>query len=757
MTEPRRLLVTSALPYANGPIHIGHLLEYIQTDVWVRILRMRGHEVFYVGADDAHGTPIMLRAEREGITPETLIARVRLEHERDFFGGQSALAAGELAGFMIGFDHYHSTHSDENLYYATTLYERLKAAGMITTRTIEQLYDPERGMFLPDRFVKGNCPRCGAADQYGDACEKCGATYRPTELIEPYSAVSGARPELRESEHHFFRLSACEGFLRDWLARPGVLQEESRNKLMEWLDSGLQDWDISRDAPYFGFAIPGAPEKFFYVWMDAPIGYLGAFASLAAAGGNVDLDSFLDAGVVAAEAQSGARPATEMVHFIGKDILYFHALFWPAMLEHAGFRTPTAVNVHGFVTVNGAKMSKSRGTFITAESYLACGLDPEQLRYYYCAKLNASAEDIDLSLDDFAQRVNADLVGKFVNIASRAAGFLSRGFAGRLRLHEGMDMPAFADPAARVALADKVGALFEAREYSQAVREVMRVADEVNEYFDARKPWVLAKDETRQAELQHVCSASLAGFHLLAIWLAPILPKLGRRVARELFALDRDFLWGDCGVMPERVAPYQHLMQRLERARLDTLVEANRQNLEASPPVAVHAPAPTASPADGGAATGNVQGQGGPAAASGGEGSGAGSASKGSVAAFGRADAPAPTVGEAEAFASIEQFGAIDLRIARVLAADPVEGADKLLRLTLDVGEIGQKNVFAGIKAAYPAGSLVGRLVLMVANLKPRKMRFGLSEGMVLAASDERGGPFLLAPDAGAEPGMRVK
>jgi methionyl-tRNA synthetase len=729
MSESRRLLVTSALPYANGPIHIGHLLEYIQTDVWVRQLRMCGHEVHYVGADDAHGTPIMLKAEREGLTPEALIARVRLEHERDFFGGQAALAAGELAGFMIGFDHYHSTHSEENRRWAYTIHERLAQAGMIDRRTIQQLYDPERGMFLPDRFVKGTCPRCGAPDQYGDACEKCGATYRPTDLIDPRSAISGARPELRASEHHFFRLSACKDFLCDWLAQPGVLQEESRNKLAEWLESGLQDWDISRDAPYFGFEIPGAPGKFLYVWLDAPIGYLGAFAAYAGRRADIDCDAYLSAEAVAAQAGARARdpgaPAvTEMVHFIGKDILYFHALFWPAVLHHAGLRTPTAVNVHGFVTVNGAKMSKSRGTFITAASYLECGLDPEQLRYYYCAKLNATAEDIDLSLDDFAQRVNADLVGKFVNIASRAAGFVTRLCEGELTLHPGHAVPPFAEIGARGEAAARIGALFAAREYSQAVREIMRVADEVNEYFDAHKPWLLAKDAARRSELQHVCSVALAGFHLLAVWLAPILPRLARRVARELFGLERDFLWADAGVLPQRVAPYQHLMQRLERARLDALVAANREHLEgggdgtAVPSVAPSAPATPA--------TGTTT----------------------------PADAvPAAAV----APVALDQFAAIDLRVARVLAAEGVDGADRLLRLRLDLGELGERTVLAGIRAAYAPEDLIGRLVLAVANLEPRRMRFGVSEGMVLAASDADGGPLLLSPDAGARPGMRVK
>jgi methionyl-tRNA synthetase len=713
----RRLLVTSALPYANGPIHIGHLLEYIQTDIWVRFQRMCGHEVYYVGADDTHGTPIMLRAERDGLTPEALIERVRAEHERDFFGGQARLEAGEFGGFGISFDHYHSTHSSENLHYATLIYERLRSAGMITTRSIEQLYDPQRGMFLPDRYVKGLCPRCRTPDQYGDSCESCGATYSPTDLIDAHSVVSGARPELRNSEHHFFRLSACDAFLGEWLATPGVLQPEARNKLQEWLDSGLQDWDISRDAPYFGFEIPGTPGKFFYVWMDAPIGYLGSFASFAARRPElgIDLGAWFDA---VTEQPDEALPATEMVHFIGKDILYFHALFWPAMLKHSGFRTPTRINVHGFVTVDGLKMSKSRGTFITAGSYLELGLNPEYLRYYYAAKLNANAEDIDLSLDDFAQRVNSDLVGKYINIASRASGFITRHCAGALAAESPDAVPDFVDPEWRQGLALRCAEAYEAREYSQLLREVMRTADQINEYFDAHKPWLLAKQPDSVTQLGTVCSHALWGFHLLSVLLAPVLPRLTGQVARELFLLSRDFEWSDFERLPTRIAPYQHLLRRLERAELDALIAANRDSLAPVSP-----PATTPTPAAG--------------------------------AATAKTEAAAAT--EEAIWITPEDFAAIDLRVARVVEAHAVEGADKLLRLVLDLGPLGTRTVFAGIKSAYAPEALCGRLVLMVANLKPRKMRFGLSEGMVLAASDSASGPFLLAPDQGAEPGMRVK
>lgn len=700
----RRLLVTSALPYANGPIHIGHLLEYIQTDIWVRTQRLLGHEVHYVGADDAHGTPIMLRAEREGIAPEALIARVRLEHEADFFGGQASLRAHEFAGFGISFDHYHSTHSEENRHLAGAIYQRLRDRGYIEVREIEQLYDPERGMFLPDRFVRGECPRCGAADQYGDSCERCGATYSPRDLINPVSAVSGARPVLRASEHHFFRLSACTEFLRAWLDRPGVLASEARNKLDEWLQAGLQDWDISRDAPYFGFEIPEAPGKYFYVWMDAPIGYFGSFLAYAAEHGGIDVASYLEA-----EAAINSQPPTELIHFIGKDILYFHALFWPAMLNHAGYRTPSAIHVHGFVTVDGAKMSKSRGTFITAHSYLDLGLNPEFLRYYYAAKLNSSAEDIDLSLDDFAQRVNADLVGKFINIASRAAGFVTRHCDGALLAPGDAPAPGFVEAAARVAFAERIVQAYAAREYSQAIRELMRLADEINEYFDANKPWLLAKDPEQQGTLARVCSDALFGFHLLALLLSPVLPRVASQVARELFLLERDFTWDDVSRLPTRIAPYQHLLKRMERSELESLVAANRESLAPTP-----APAAVPTPS-------------------------------------------ADSVNAVTPECTVEQFGAIDLRVARVLAAEAVEGADKLLRLKLDVGELGERQVFAGIKSAYAPAALVGRLVVMVANLAPRKMRFGLSEGMVLAASDSDAGPFVILPDNGAQPGMRVK
>ena len=685
---PRNILVTSALPYANGPIHLGHLVEYIQTDIWVRFQKMRGHECLYVCADDTHGTPIMLRAEKEGISPEALIARVQQEHERDF------------AGFHVAFDNYYSTHSEETRQFAGTIYERLKANGLIESRSIEQYFDPAKAMFLPDRFIKGECPRCHAKDQYGDSCEACGATYSPTDLINPYSAVSGATPVRKESVHYFFKLGKCEDFLKSW-TRAGHLQPEAANKMAEWFDAGLADWDISRDAPYFGFEIPDAPGKFFYVWLDAPIGYMGSFANLCARLG-LNFDEFWNP-------QSDA----ELYHFIGKDILYFHALFWPAMLEHSAFRTPTRIFAHGFLTVNGEKMSKSRGTFITAESYLSQGLNPEWLRYYYACKLNGSMEDIDLNLEDFVLRVNSDLVGKYVNIASRTAGFVSKLLDGRLNkdfwsTNEGQALlDGQQDAASAIAEA------YENRDYARATREIMRIADTINEYVNDREPWKVAKRDDQRDLLQTICTRSLQGFHALSVLLSPLLPQLTSRVAREFFGMDRDFRWEDLGQPPESVQPYQHLMTRVDPQQVADLVETNKSNLQASQPVEhseqrhaehqQHVIQPIAE-----------------------------------------------TIG-------IEDFGKIDLRIARIIKAGHVEGADKLLQLTLDIGEPQPRNVFAGIKSAYDPAQLEGKLTVMVANLAPRKMKFGLSEGMVLAASDERGGPFVLIPDEGAQPGMRVK
>ena len=694
----RRILVTSALPYANGAIHLGHLVEYIQTDIWVRYQKMLGHEVHYVCADDTHGTPIMLRADAEGITPRQLIERVWHEHKRDF------------DGFYVGFDNYYSTDSPENRAFCEDIYAQLQADGLIAIRSVEQFYDPVKQMFLPDRYIKGECPKCGAKDQYGDACEACGATYAPTELGNPYSVVSGARPERRASEHHFFRLSdpRCEAFLRNFTQAESRLQPEAANKMKEWLgepgDHRLADWDISRDPPYFGFAIPGTDgKKFFYVWLDAPVGYFGSFANYAAkrnaAGAAIEQDNFL-------------RPGhdTELVHFIGKDILYFHALFWPAMLEHAGYRTPSKIYAHGFLTVNGEKMSKSRGTFITAESYLRLGLNPEWLRYYYAAKLGPTMEDIDLNLDDFVAKVNSDLVGKYVNIASRAASFIGRIFAGRLA-YAGNTQPLVQ---AAIASARLAAEAYEAREFGKVVRDAMHMADRINEQFDRQQPWNLAKDKSRHAELQDICSRALHGFKLLSVLLAPILPKLTQRAARELFGLGRDFAWSDAAELPTSVAPYTHLMTRLESGQAGALLEANRETLQPAPRHSQKRHAEHQQHA-----------------------------------------AKEAAVIQDETI-SIDDFAKIDLRVARIADAQQVEGADKLVKLTLDIGTE-TRTVFAGIKSAYAPENLKGRYTVMVANLAPRKMRFGVSEGMVLAASSEGSGIFLIAPDAGAQPGMRVK
>jgi methionyl-tRNA synthetase len=685
----RHILVTSALPYANGPIHLGHLVEYIQTDIWVRFQRMQGHEVHYVCADDTHGTPIMLRADKEGITPEQLIARVYDEHRRDF------------AGFHVGFDNYYSTNAPENRAYCEDIYKKLEAADLITRRSVEQYYDPVKEMFLPDRYIKGECPKCGAKDQYGDSCEVCGSTYTPTDLKNPYSVVSGAKPTRKSSEHYFFKLSdeRCRQFLKEW-TRSGTLQPEAANKMGEWFGAGLQDWDISRDAPYFGFPIPGTDnKKFFYVWLDAPVGYLGSFKNYADKH-KIDATAYTDA--VKAEKQK-----TEMVHFIGKDILYFHALFWPAMLKFAGYRTPSHVYAHGFLTVNGEKMSKSRGTFITAESYLTQGLNPEWLRYYYAAKLSNTMEDIDLNFDDFVARVNSDLVGKYVNIASRCAGFIAKQFDGKLQ-SDALGEWAFDLAGARNAAA-AVAEAYGNREFGRALKDTMRIADTVNEYVDRHKPWELAKDPARAKQLHVVCSQALAAFKLLSVCLAPALPKTTERVARELFGLDRAFTWSDINAVPTKINPYQHLMTRIDPKQTTALIDANKENLQMTTPTSTVAKSPEAA-----------------------------------------ADGPI----------SIDDFGKVDLRIAKIVNAEQVEGAEKLLKLTLDIGEEKPRTVFAGIKSAYDPAALVGRLTVMVANLAPRKMKFGLSEGMVLAASDADGktsGLFLLSPDNGAQPGMRVK
>ena len=702
----RRILVTSALPYANGQIHIGHLVEYIQTDIWVRSLRMHGHEVYYVGADDTHGTPIMLRAEKEGITPKQLIDRVWQEHKRDF------------DSFGISFDNYYTTDSAENNTLSETVYLALQADGLIEARDLEQAYDPVREMFLPDRFIKGTCPKCKALDQYGDSCEVCGATYQPTDLIDPRSVVSGATPTRKTSTHYFFRLSdpRCESFLRDWVA--GLAQPEATNKMREWLgddgDSKLADWDISRDAPYFGFEIPGAPGKYFYVWLDAPVGYYASFKNLCEQRG-LNFDEW-----VAPDSK------TEQYHFIGKDILYFHTLFWPAMLKFSGHRTPTNVFAHGFLTVDGAKMSKSRGTFITAQSVIDVGLNPEWLRYYFAAKLNSSMEDLDLNLDDFIARVNSDLVGKYINIASRTAGFLVKRFDARIK-DSAMQHPLLI--ALRQALPN-IAAQFEGREYSRALRLVMEQADAVNAYVDAAKPWDQAKDPALAEALHETCSISLEAFRLLTLALKPVLPQLAASV--ETFLGIAPLNWADSGTplsSQRPINPYQHLMTRVDAKKVEALIEANRDSLQATDATAPVAA--TTAPANKAAAKATAK----PATNS--------------------------AAAETEGVISIDDFAKIDLRIAKIVDCRAVEGSDKLLQLTLDIGEEKTRNVFSGIKSAYRPEDLIGKLTVMVANLAPRKMKFGLSEGMVLAASaqDEKAQPglYILEPHAGAVPGMRVK
>jgi methionyl-tRNA synthetase len=707
---PRKILVTSALPYANGAIHLGHLVEYIQTDIWVRFQKMRGHECWYVCADDTHGTPVMLRAEKEGIAPEALIARVHEEHTRDF------------AGFHIAFDNYHTTHSEETRFFANDIYGKLKAAGLIAVRAIEQFYDPVKEMFLPDRYIKGECPKCGAADQYGDSCEACGAAYAPTELRNPVSAVSGATPVRKSSDHYFFKLSdpRCQEFLRKATRALCKSQPEAVNKLQEWLgapgENRLTDWDISRDAPYFGFEIPDAPGKYFYVWLDAPIGYFGSFKNLAARTPSIDVAAFIDK-------RAAAKAGTELYHFVGKDILYFHALFWPAELEHAGYRIPTAVFAHGFLTVDGQKMSKSRGTFITAESYLGQGLDPEWLRYYYAAKLNATMEDIDLSLDDFVARVNADLVGKYVNIASRCAGFIHKRFGGALAASSSDSL------AEAQAAGERIAAHYEAREYGKAVREIMALADRANQFINDHAPWELAKKTGAEGELHRVCSEALNLFRLLTIYLKPVLPRLAADV--ETFLQVPPLAWSDAAVLlpgGHRIGAYRHLTTRVERKRIDALIEANRESLAPAPPP--HSPQRHAEH------QAHVAGA-------------TAAAPSPSKAAGEDGDAFAPTIG-------IDDFGKVDLRIARIVRAEHVEGAEKLIKLTLDLGTQ-TRTVFAGIKSAYDPATLAGRLTVMVANLAPRRMKFGVSEGMVLAASGEGPGIYLLSPDSGALPGMRVK
>lgn len=683
----RKILVTSALPYANGPIHLGHILEHIQTDVWVRFQKMRGHDCFYVCADDTHGTPVMLRAEKEGITPDELVARMQEEHVADF------------RGFLIGYDNYYTTNSPENKNLSEGIYNALKANGKIAVRTISQLYDPEKNMFLPDRFVKGECPKCSAKDQYGDSCEACGATYSPTELKNPYSAVSGATPVIRESEHFFFKLGECADYLKSWTSGETKLpdgrvqphlQTESLNKMNEWIEGGLADWDISRDAPYFGFPIPGTNgEKFFYVWLDAPIGYMASFMNLCQRSG-LDFDSYF-----------GKDSDAELYHFIGKDILYFHALFWPATLHFSGYRSPTGVFAHGFVTVDGQKMSKSRGTFINASVYLK-HLNPEYLRYYFAAKLNNKIEDIDLSLDDFIARVNSDLVGKFINIASRSAGFVKKRFDGKLALEA--DQPELLTKLQ--AAADEIASHYELRDYAKAMRDIMALADLANQYVDEKKPWDLAKQEGADAELHKVCTTAINLFRLLAIYLKPVLPALSEKVAAFLNVAELQWQDSQQLLLGHEIQAYQHLMTRIDKKQIDNMIEENKQGMEA----------PVAAPA-------------------------------------------APSIEPIADTVTIDDFAKVDLRVALIVNAEHVEGAAKLLKLTLDVGEGRHRTVFSGIKAWYDPATLVGKHTVMIANLAPRKMKFGLSEGMVLAASgtDDDSGVFLMEPHVGAKPGMRIR
>ncbi len=674
----RKILVTSALPYANGPIHLGHLVEYIQTDIWVRFQKMQGHQCWYVCADDTHGTPVMLRAQQEGIAPEELIRRMHAEHLRDF------------TEFGVGFDNYYTTHSEENRRLASEIYRRLKSRGHITTRTIKQAYDPVKNMFLPDRFIRGTCPNCGAPDQYGDSCEVCGATYSPTELKNAVSALSGVPPVEKESEHYFFKLGDFDKFLATF-TRSGALQAEVANKLEEWFAAGLKDWDISRDAPYFGFEIPDAPGKYFYVWLDAPIGYMASFLNLCEKRG-LDFDEFW-----------GEDSKAELYHFIGKDILYFHALFWPAMLEGAAYRKPTAIHTHGFLTVNGQKMSKSRGTFINARSYLN-HLNPEYLRYYFAAKLGPNVEDIDLNLDDFTARINSNLVGKYVNIAARSATFITRQFGGRLA--STLDNPELVREVQSAAGA--IAAHYESRAYGEAVRLVMALADKANEYVDHEKPRVLAKDPSQQTRLHQVCTTCLNLFRLLTLYLKPALPVMAQRV--EQFLNIAPLTWNDTATLLTDCAinPYEHLAARVDPKAVAAMLDESKEGLKVNT-------TPTAPPA-------------------------------------------APPAGEpAKTEITIDDFGKVDLRIARIVKADFVDGADKLLQLTVDVGEGKTRNIFAGIRSAYDPKTLEGRLTVVVANLAPRKMKFGMSEGMVLAAGPGGKDLFILSPDSGATPGMRVK
>ena len=700
MTERRRILVTSALPYANGAIHLGHLLEVVQTDIWVRFQKLRGHEIYYVCADDTHGTPIMLKAQSEGITPEALIEQVNIEHGRDF------------ADMLIGMDNFGSTHSPETQAMCDRMYLTLRGAGYIDQRTVRQAYDETAKMFLPDRYVKGICPVCGTADQYGDSCENCGSTYTPADLKNPVSVISGQPPVWRESEHYFFRLSAFEQTLATWV-KSGAVQLSVARKLEEWFRQGLKDWDISRDAPYFGFEIPDAPGKYFYVWFDAPIGYLGSFTQLCARTG-LEFDDFLTEG-----------SKTELHHFIGKDILYFHTLFWPAVLQAAGMRRPTAVHAHGFLTINGQKMSKSRGTFITARRYLD-SFPPEYLRYYFAAKLGPGIDDIDMNLEEFTTRLNSDIVGKLVNIASRCAGFVTRNAGG----HLAAALPDADLYAAFAGAGEAIAGAYEARDTAGALRDIMSLADRANQYIDLRKPWTLAKDADRAAEVQGICTQGLNLFRVLMIYLAPVLPNMAAKARR--FFQEPGWTWTSAAtpLLGTRISKYEPLAVRLDSQAVAGLVE---------PPAAD--PAPAAAPAS--------------TAESGAVSRPATSAASGT--APGNTSTAAPDTAAGTATISLEDFLRIDLRVAKVLNAELVTGADKLLKLQVDVGELGTREIFAGIRSAYDPATLIGRHIVVVANLAPRKMRFGTSQGMMLAAGPGGQDIFIVSPDAGALPGMRVK
>ncbi len=675
----RKILVTSALPYANGPIHLGHLVEYIQTDIWVRFQKQRGNECHFVCADDTHGTPIMLKADREGISPEALIAQVGKEHLADF------------TEFGVAFDNYHSTHSEENRAFSSLIYKRLRDAGHISSRTITQAFDPIKNMFLSDRFIKGECPKCGAPDQYGDSCEACGATYAPTELKNAVSTISGAKPIDKDSEHYFFNLADFTEMLQAW-TKAGHLQPEVRNKLAEWLDGGLQQWDISRDAPYFGFEIPDAPGKYFYVWLDAPIGYMASFKNLCDKN-NLNFDDYW-----------ALNSTSELYHFIGKDIIYFHALFWPAMLSGAHFRTPTAIFAHGFLTVNGEKMSKSRGTFITARTYLD-HLNPEYLRYYFAAKLSAGVDDIDLNFDDFSQRVNSDLVGKVVNIASRCSGFISKRFDNKLSAN--CSEPGLFQEFLNAN--EQIAEHYEAREFGKAMREIMALADKANQYIDEKKPWLIAKQEGNEAELHEVCSMGINLFRILATYLKPVLPALTTEVERFLNIDLNAWPTNTQALSNHLISDFKPLMTRVEPDKISAIVEASKENLEKT-----------------------------------------------------SAQQPLNTTPKETLFEPIagtiefDDFAKLDLRIAKIITATHIEGSDKLLQLTVDIGDE-TRNILAGIKSAYQPEDLEGKLTLVIANLAPRKMRFGTSEGMVLAAGPGGKDIWILSPDEGAMAGMRVK